>query len=117
MSKPATSAPATASQPDTITVDSKSYPPPSAKTMMHAVKLAIVEDKPIMMDYWTGSLDKSVLIGVRDDNTKEKILVRNEEEYTSPINKIFKVENEFIIMTENSIYIVDAKIPTKRISE
>jgi hypothetical protein len=96
--------------------DSASYRSPSAKTMEHAVKLAIVEDKPIMMDYWTGSLDKTVLIGVRDDETKEKILVRSEEEYTSPVAKIYKIEEEFIIMTENSIYIVDSKIPTKRIS-
>ncbi len=96
--------------------DSTSYRSPSAKTMEHAVKLSIVEDKPIMMDYWTGSLDKTVLIGVRDDETKEKILVRSEEEYTSPVAKIYKIEEEFIIMTENSIYIVDSKIPTKRIT-
>lgn len=92
------------------------YRLPDNTTMQHAVKLAIVEDKPIMMDYWTNSLDKSVLIGVKDDETKEKILVRSEEEYTSPIAKIYKVSNEYIIMTENSIYIVDVNIPTKRIS-
>jgi len=98
------------------TTENASYRSPSAKTMEHAVKLSIVEDKPIMMDYWTGSLDKTVLIGVRDDETKEKILVRSEEEYTSPVAKIYKIEEEFIIMTENSIYVVDHKIPTKRIS-
>jgi hypothetical protein len=100
----------------TSATESASYRSPSYKTMEHAVKLAIVEDKPIMMDYWTGSLDKTVLIGVRDDETKEKILVRSEEEYTSPVAKIYKIEEEFIVMTENSIYIVDHKIPTKRIS-
>jgi hypothetical protein len=68
------------------------------------------------MDYWTNSLEKTVLIGVKDDETKEKILVRSEEEYTSPISKIYKVGSEYIIMTENSIYIVDVNIPTKRIS-
>ena len=92
------------------------YRLPENTTMQHAVKLAIVEDKPIMMDYWTNSLEKSVLIGVKDDETKEKILVRSEEEYTSPISKIYKVGSEYIIMTENSIYIVDVNIPTKRIS-
>ena len=102
---------------DTITIESGSYPSPSHKTLLHAVKLAIVEDKPIMMDYWVGSLDKTVLIGVREGAAKEKMLVRNEEEYTSPIAKIFSVETEYIIMTENSIYIVDAKIPKKYISE
>ncbi len=92
------------------------YRLPSDATLQHAAKLAIVEDRPIMLDYWTGSIEKSVLIGVKDDETKEKILVRSEEEYTSPIQKIFKVSTEYIIMTENSIYIVDVGIPTKKIS-
>jgi hypothetical protein len=93
---------------------SESYQLPSNTTMQHCAKLAIVEDKPIMMDYWTDSCDKTALIGVREDG--EKLLVRNREEYTSPVAKIYKVESEFIVMTENSIYIVSAGIPTKRIS-
>ena len=44
------------------------------------------------------------------------MLVKSEEEYTSPISKIFKVETEFIIMIENSIYIVSASIKSKKIS-
>lgn len=87
---------------------------PDAATLQHAVKLAIVEDKQIMMDYWTQSIDKTVLIGVKEN--KEKLLVKSEEEYTSPIAKIYKLGNEFVIVTENSIYIVDVGIPTKRIS-
>lgn len=90
------------------------YRLPENTTLQHAAKLGIVEDKPIMLDYWTNSLDKTVLIGVKDN--KEKLLVKSEEEYTSPIAKIFKVGKEYIIMTENSIYIVDVEIPTKRIS-
>ena len=90
------------------------YAAPSSQCLQHAVKIAIVEDRPIMMDYWTNSVDKSVLIGVREDG--EKLLVKSEDEYTSPIAKIFKVEEEYIIITENSLYIVSASIPTKRIS-
>ena len=59
-------------------------------------------------------MDKEVLIGVREGG--EKLLVKSEEEYTSPVSKIYKVENEYIIITENSIYVVSADIPTKRIS-
>jgi hypothetical protein len=91
-----------------------SYRLPSNLCMNHAIKLAIVEDKPIMLDYWTASLDKSVVIGVGEN--KEKLLVKSEDEYTSTISKIFKVETEYIIMTENSIYIVSNDIPTKRIN-
>ena len=76
-------------------------------------KIAIVEDRPIMFDYWTPSCDKEVLIGIRESG--EKLLVKSEEEYTSPISKIYKVEEEYIIMTENSIYVVSADIPTKRV--
>lgn len=90
------------------------YSLPSSTVLAHAAKLGIVEDKPIMMDYWTDSLDKKALIGVRDNG--EKLLVKNEEEYTSPISKIFKVEKEYIVMTENSIYIISTEIPSKKIS-
>ena len=93
---------------------SSDYRLPNSTTLQHVAKLSIVEDKPVMFDYWTGSCDKEVLIGVRD--TGEKLLVKSEEEYTSPITKIFKVDNEYIIITENSIYLVSASIPTKRIS-
>ena len=82
--------------------------------MKRPSKLAIVDDKPIMLDYWNESLEKSVLIGVKEN--QEKLLVKSEEEYTSPIVKIYKTGNEYIIATENYIYIVDINIPTKRIS-
>jgi hypothetical protein len=68
----------------------------------------------MMLDYWTASLEKKVLIGVKDGG--EKLLVKSEDEYTSPIQKIYKIETEFIIVTENSLYIVHHDIPTKRIS-
>jgi hypothetical protein len=91
------------------------YRMPDAKTLAHCCKLSISEDKPILLDYWIGSLDKTVLIGLKAAS-EEKLLVKSEEEYTSPISKIFKVNNEYIICTENSIYIVDIGIPSKRIS-
>lgn len=94
--------------------ETSQYPSPSNKCLQHCVKLAIVDDKPIMMDYWSDSHDKQVLIGVKETN--EKLLVKSEDEYTSPISKIYRVEDEFIICTENSLYIVSANIDTKRIS-
>ncbi len=98
----------------TATTTENGYRLPEAGTLIHAVKLSIVEDKPILMDYWTSSLEKTSLIGVKDDN--EKLLVKSVDEYTSPIAKIFKIGKEYIIMTENSIYIVDVAIPTHRVS-
>jgi hypothetical protein len=98
----------------TVQSGGETYRIPTQLCMQHVFKLAIVEDKPIMMDYWTSSLDKSVIIGVRENN--EKLLVKSADEYTSPIAKIFKVETEYIIVTENSIYIVSSDIQNKRIS-
>ncbi len=88
---------------------------PSPKVMQHACKLSISQDKPIMLDYWVEShAAGKVMIGVRA--TEEKILVRSEEEYTSPISKLYKVGEEFILITENSIYIVSAKIQSRKIN-
>jgi hypothetical protein len=67
-----------------------------------------------MMDYWTASLDKKALVGVKDSG--EKLLVKSEDEYTSPISKFYKSGTEYIIITENSIYLVSSDIPTRKIS-
>lgn len=88
-------------------------PPPSIWT--HVSKLSLTEDKPIMLDYWMDSLNKDVIIGVKEDD--EKLLVKNEEEYTSPIVKIFQIPDVkvFIICTENSIYITSSEIDRHKI--
>jgi hypothetical protein len=90
------------------------YRLPSDVTMKHAAKLAIVDDKPILLDYWTPSLDKKALVGARENG--EKMLVKSEDEYTSTIAKFYKSGTEYIVITENSIYIVSNEIPTRRIS-
>jgi hypothetical protein len=90
------------------------YRLPADVTMKHAAKLSIVDDKPIMMDYWTASLDKKALIGAKENS--EKLLVKSEDEYTSIIQKFYKSGTEYIVITENSIYIVANDIPTRKIS-
>lgn len=92
----------------------QNYRMPSNLCLQHAWKLSIVEDKELKSDYWTDSLDKKVIIGVKAD--QEKLLVKSEDEYTSPIAKIYKVEGEYIIVTENSIYLVSAEIESSKIS-
>ena len=96
--------------------NSEGYKLPTAQCLQNAARLSVVEDKPIMLDYWLDSIktENSVLIGVKSDD--EKLLVKSAEEYTSPISKIFKVSEEYIIITENSIYIVSKDIPSRRIS-
>ena len=110
-STPASSGAATGS---VVSTNNSSYRLPSDVTLQHASKLSIVEDKPIMLDYWTASVDKKALVGVRESG--EKLLVKSAEEYTSPIAKFYKSATEYIIITENSIYIVSSDIPTRKIS-
>ena len=88
---------------------------PSAQTLLHAARMAIQQDKPIMLDYYTDSLNDKAIMG-EDSETKNKILVKSNEEFTSLIQKTYKVQEDFIILTENSIYIVSAKIQKKRIN-
>jgi hypothetical protein len=120
MSPPSTSsasASTSASTSASVATTESGYRLPDSNTLQHAAKLSITEDKPIMFDYWTSSLDKKVIIGVKED--QEKLLVKSEDEYTSSITRILKAGTkgtEFIIVTENSIYIVDNKIDVKRIS-
>jgi hypothetical protein len=118
--KTGTTQPTAATQPTTtpqtpsVTTNNSTYRLPSDITLQHAAKLAIVEDKPIMLDYWTDSVDKKALIGVRESG--EKLIVKSAEEYTSPVAKFYKSGSEYIIITENSIYLVSSDIPTRKIS-
>ena len=87
---------------------------PPSSIWNQIAKISITEDKPIMLDYWLDSIEKKILIGVKEN--KEKLLVKNEEEYTSPIAKIYKMDDVYIICTENSIYLTSTNIETRRIS-
>ena len=87
---------------------------PSASTLLNASKLAIQRDMPIQLDYFVDSSEGKAFLG-EDAQTGEKMLVKNSEEYTSHIQKIYKAGEDFIIMTENSIYLVSGKIQKRKI--
>ena len=88
---------------------------PSPATLVSAAKLAIQRDMPIQLDYFVDSAEGKAFLG-EDATTGEKMLVKSSDEFTSLIQKVYKVQEDFIVMTENSIYVVDNKIPTKRIA-
>jgi len=87
---------------------------PSAQALNHAARIAIQQDKAIMLDYYTSSADGNAYMG-EDIETKEKMLIKSKEEFTSLIQKIYKVQEDFIILTENSIYIISGKVQKRRI--
>lgn len=63
---------------------------PSASVLLRAAQLAIDEDKPIYLDYYTDSVEKKCCIGVQEGT---KYLVKSDSEYTSTIENVYKCEN------------------------
>lgn len=88
------------------------FPNPSA--LLQAAKLAMAQDKPIQLDYYAETASGKAFMG-EDAETKEKMLVKSAEEFTSLIQKVYKVAEDYIIMTENSIYLVSGKVQKRRI--
>ena len=94
-------------------------PLPSPNTLMVAAKLAQDQDKPILLDYYADSVLKKAFIGI-DKETGDKILIKNRNEFTSLIKNMNKSSSngkeDWLIQTENSIYIVSGTIDKKSVA-
>ena len=88
---------------------------PVDATMIQAAKLAIEQDRAIMLDYYRQTAAGTAFLG-EDPDTKEKVLVKSKDEFTSLIKKMYKVGDDFIILTENSLYIVSGKIQKRKVN-
>ena len=98
------------------TTQQQNIPIPHAETLISAAKLAIQEDKPIKLDFYVESTQcKCRLV---KNQQKENLLFKSDEEYTSPIRKLFQIDSstsstgtkDIICITENSIYVINNKI-------
>lgn len=87
---------------------------PSAQSLLQAAKVAMEQDKPILLDYYADSCLGKAFLGV-DETTEEKMLVKSSDEYTSLVQKVYKVGEDFLVLTENSIYIVSGKLSKRKI--
>jgi hypothetical protein len=87
---------------------------PSVAVLQHASRLAIQQDKPILLDYYVDTATGKAFMG-EDQETKEKMLIKSNDEFTSLVQKIYKVQDDYIVLTENSLYIVSGKIQKRRI--
>lgn len=83
---------------------------PSDKTLQQATKLSIKLCKPICFYFYIDSCRNRVNI-VNSDG--DKIVYKNSEEHTSPIKNTYKVGNEYLVVTENTIYIISANTKVK----
>ena len=89
-------------------------PSPSVQLLVQAAKLAHQHDMPIQLDYYVDTHLGKAFMG-EDQETKEKMLVKGTDEFTSLIQKVYKVQEDYIIMTENSIYVVSGKVQKRGI--
>jgi hypothetical protein len=87
---------------------------PNTSVLLQAAKLAMAQDKPIQLDYYADTVTGKAFMG-EDSESKEKMLVKSGDEFTSLIQKVYKVGEDYIVMTENSIYIVSGKVQKRRI--
>ena len=85
---------------------------PPASVLLRAAQIALDDDRPIYLDYYRDSIEKKCCIGVKENT---KYLVKSDSEYTSSIESVFKCEDCYIVITENSIYVVSKEIPIKKI--
>jgi hypothetical protein len=85
---------------------------PSEKALAHAARFCIQQDKPLMFDYYLDSRSDKAFVG-ENVHTKERNLVKSADEYTSPIRDMYKIGDDCIMITENSVYIVSGSIKKK----
>lgn len=90
-------------------------PFPSTAVLIHATKIAIEQDRPVLFDYYVDTATMKAFI-VEDIESKNKVLLKSREEYTSYIQRLLKVGDDYLVLTENSIYVVSGKITKKRVN-
>ena len=76
---------------------------PSTNTLNQAAKLSIKVSKPICFYFYIDSCKGQASIVSADG---DKIIYKNNEEHTSPIKNTYKVDDEYLVVTENTIYII-----------
>lgn len=89
-------------------------PPPSVvlpaqRTILKAAEFCVVQDKDLKFDYYEDSMNGKAYIG-KNISTDEKNLIKDTDNYTSPITSIFRMNDDYICITSNSVYIVHNKI-------
>jgi len=89
-------------------------PLPSPETLVKAMKLSLKLAKPLDFYFYEESCRDGVCI-MHDG--EDMVIYKNDDERTSPITKTFKSEEQFIVITENTIYIISATTPIRNLEE
>lgn len=86
----------------------------SEDTLNKAFKLSLKFTKPIDTYFYLDSCRGNVCIL---NDGEEMVIFKNEDEHTSPVLKIFKSGEQYIIMTENTIYLLSANTPMRNLND
>ena len=84
---------------------------PGVKTLEQAAKLSIKVSKPICFYFYIDSCKGNISIV---NSEGDKIVYKNTEEHTSPINNTYKVGNEYLVVTDNTIYVISCNTKVKK---
>ena len=90
------------------------FPLPSSETLTKAMKLSLKLAKPLDFYFYEDSCRDCICI-MHDG--EDMVIYKNDDERTSPISKTFKSEDQFIVITENTIYIISANTPIRNLEE
>lgn len=83
---------------------------PTDKTLQQATKLSLKTKKPICFYFYIDSLRGKISI-INDG--EDRIIFKSEDEHTSPIINTYRSDSSYIIVTENTIYILSAETPVR----
>ena len=86
---------------------------PCQATLNKSFKLANLVKKPISFNFYIDSLKGNIWIKCTND---KKIIFKSNNEHSSPIKSTFKVNDEYIVLTENTIYVISASTKVKLIN-
>jgi len=83
---------------------------PTEKTLLQATKLALKTKKPVCFYFYIDSLKGKISIST---DGEDRIIFKSDEEHTSPILNTYKSDTSYIVVTENTIYILSADTPVR----
>lgn len=87
---------------------------PSEATLLKAFKLSLKLTKPLDTYFYVDSYRNNVCIM---NDGEEMIIYKNDDEHTSPILKVFNSENNYIVVTTNTIYILNGDTEIKNVED
>ena len=83
---------------------------PCPITLRHAARLSTEQGKPVSMAYFTND----AFLGI-ESTSSTKVLVNSIGDYSTQVQRMYKTPSEYIIVTENTVYIVPGTMCKKMI--